>query len=286
MMRIIVLLLLLPAFSRSQDKLNLTLFGGLANYSGDLQEKRFTIDQAGPAFGAGLSYQLVPRLLLRGALTLAKIGADDKQSTKPLYLARNLNFKSPIYEASLLVDYSFINLDDHRFTPYIFAGVALFHFNPYTHDSLGTKYYLRNLGTEGQGLSTFPDRHPYKLTRISIPFGGGVRFRINDKTVLGYEVGLRKTPTDYLDDVSTTYANEAALLAERGPKAVELSYRGGELKDGSTTYPNNGVRGGSKYKDWYYFQGLTLSISIMNSDGGFFWERSGHGGMSCPRPVL
>ena len=285
-MRIIVLFLMFPLSTLAQQKLNLTLFGGFANYNGDLQEKRFTLDQAGGSFGAGLSYELFPKLLIRGGLQYGKIGADDKKAKNPLLRARNLNFKSNIEEANLLLDYSLFDLQYRQFTPYIFAGLAVFHFYPYTYDSTGKKYYLRNLGTEGQGLAAYPNKKPYSLTQVSIPFGGGLRFRISENAVLGYEIGLRKTNTDYLDDVSGTYANEADLLAAHGSKAVELSYRGGELKNGPQLYPTNGVRGGSKYKDWYYFQGLTLSIGILNGNGKLFGGKSQRGRMDCPNRVL
>jgi hypothetical protein len=285
MIRIIALILFFPLSSIAQQRINLTLFGGLANYTGDLQEKRFAVDQAGGTLGAGLSYQLYPKFLIRGQLQYAKIGADDKKSTAPLAISRNLNFKSPIIEASLLADYSFLDLEKKKFTPYVFVGIALFHFNPYTHDSTGAKYYLHDLGTEGQGLASNPGKKPYNLSQLSLPFGGGVRFRINTNTILGYEIGLRKTGTDYLDDVSDHYVNEADLLAGHGPKAVELSYRGDELKDGLTQYPNGQVRGGPKFKDWYYFQGITLSIGIFDGEGKIF-GKSPYGRVDCPKSVL
>ncbi len=128
---------------------------------------------------------------------------------------RNLNFHSPIIEVSLVANYSFFDLQINKVTPYIFGGIALFGFNPYTFDTTGSKVYLRNLGTEGQGLNIYPDRKPYSLGQVAIPFGGGIRFRVTDNVYLGYEIGLRKVFTDYLDDVSTTYADQAA--PRRGP---------------------------------------------------------------------
>jgi hypothetical protein len=111
-----------------------------------------------------------------------------------------------------------------------------------------------------------------------LPFGAGLRLRVSEKVTLAYEFSLRKTFTDYLDDVSTTYADPAALAAERGPKAIELSYRGGELKDGDPTYPAAGaVRGGANSKDWYYFSGLTVTIGIGNALIG-----GGKGRTACP----
>ena len=166
-----------------------------------------------------------------------------------------------------------------------FAGVAMFGFNPYTLDSLGDKYFLKNLGTEGQGLLEYPDRKKYKNVQFAIPFGIGVRFRITDNAYLGYEIGLRKTFTDYIDDVSKTYVDEALLASNRGAKAVELSFRSNELKDVSLPYPEDGtIRGGSKYKDWYYFSGITLSIGLFNPSGsGIMSGKGKKGSTDCPR---
>jgi hypothetical protein len=264
--RIFFLFFLFPFSLFAQKQVNLTVFGGFSNYTGDLQEKQFTLDQSHLALGAGLSYELMPKLSIKLGLAVGKLSADDKYSSKDLNRQRNLNFHSVLYDANLVADYSFIDLiQGRKFTPYIFAGVAMFGFNPYTFDSTGTKYYLKNLSTEGQGLAEYPDRKKYKNLQFSIPMGFGIRFRITDNAWLGYEVGVRKTFTDYIDDVSKTYVDEALLASNRGAKAVELAFRSNELKDVNLHYPADGsVRGGPKYKDWYYFSGITLSIGLFN----------------------
>jgi hypothetical protein len=285
MPRIFFALLILPFTTFAQKQVNLTLFGGFSNYSGDLQEKQFTLDQSHAAFGAGLSYELMPKLLIRAGVIAGKLSADDKFSPKTLNRQRNLNFSSIVYDASLVADYSLYDLQDKRVTPYVFAGVALFGFNPYTFDSSGTKYFLKNLSTEGQGLLEYPDRKKYKNLQFSIPMGLGVRVRITDNAYLGYEIGVRKTFTDYIDDVSKTYVDEALLASNRGAKAVELAFRSNELKNVSLPYPQDGsVRGGQKYKDWYYFSGITLSIGLFNtSESGLFGGKGKRGSIDCPR---
>jgi hypothetical protein len=92
--------------------------------------------------------------------------------------------------------------------------------------------------------------------------------------------------TDYLDDVSTTYVDQFALGQGNGLKAVEMAYRAGE-KNGSS-YPVDGtVRGGSKYKDWYYFTGFTVYIGINGKNGGGgFGGRNRKGALDCPKPVM
>ena len=252
---------LLPVWCFSQD-FHLTLFGGFANYQGDLQEKRISLDQSYGAIGAGLRYDINRHFAARAGFVYGTIGADDKKNGASLQ-PRNLNFKSGLLEGNLLLEYNVLDLTYHRLTPYFFGGISIFHFNPYTYDTLGNKILLQPLGTEGQGLAAYPDRKMYRLTRFGVPFGGGIKLRISRDMVLGYEIGLRKTFTDYLDDVSTTYADATLLATERGPKAVEMAYRGGELKNGNPAYPAEGTkRGGAAYDDWYYFHGITLSIRL------------------------
>ncbi len=286
MRKLLLLSMFCPVIALSQQRFHVTLFGGLSNYAGDLQDRRFTLQQSDFAFGAGIKYDITPNLAVRLAYNHATIEGDDKKSRDPLLQARNLSFISKINEGSFLVEYTPLNMEDYKISPFIYSGVAVFHFNPYAYDSVGNKVYLKPLSTEGQGLS--PDRKPYNLTQFAIPVGIGVKFRINENTILAYELSARKTFTDYLDDLSTTYFDQTALAQARGPKAVEMAYRGGELKNGNATYPaEGGVRGGAKYKDWYYFTGFTLYIGIGggNGNGGPF-NRGAHGGrnqLGCPR---
>jgi len=281
MRKIILLCLFIPFMTRAQ-KLHIDLFGGFSNYQGDLQTKHFTTEQAKGAVGIGVRYDLNNHFSVRTNFTYASLAANDKYNTKADLQQRNLSFQSKITEANLLFDYNILNLSYHKLTPYIFAGVAAFHFNPYAFDSLGNKIYLKPLSTEGEGLAAYPGRAAYHLTQLAIPFGVGIRWRFTDNITLSYEVGFRKTFTDYLDDVSATYVDQAVLAAAKGARAVEMAYRGDELKTG-LTYPADGtVRGGAAFKDWYYFSGVTISIGI-GKRGGF--HGSDNGRTDCPRPV-
>jgi hypothetical protein len=135
--------------------------------------------------------------------------------------------------------------------------------------------YLQPLGTEGQGF--YLGRKKYNLTQFAIPFGGGIKFAFNDNVRIKLEVGLRKLMTDYLDDVSTTFAPQAALLANNGQRAVDFSFRGDELKPGLTYPTANTKRGNPSSKDWYYFSGVTLSIRLVNTDGSSFLGKTRSG---------
>ncbi|MEO5499822.1 MAG: DUF6089 family protein [Ginsengibacter sp.] len=262
-MRYFLAMLLFACVSNAQaQKLSIDLYGGAMNYQGDLQDSRYTFNQSHLSGGLGLSYELSDHFSLRGSLLLGKVSADDKYGRNK---DRNLNFASSITEGQLSLQYFITPIGEHFLTPYIFGGIAMYHFNPYTFDTAGVKTYLSPLSTEGQGFVA--GKNAYKLTQASLPFGGGIKLSLSDNINVGLELGLRKLFTDYLDDVSTTYVDESTLLANRGPKAVALAYRGDEVKSGSP-YPVGGsIRGGAKNKDWYYFTGITLSFKLGNGDG-------------------
>lgn len=244
------------------QKFHFNLFGGATNYQGDLQDKRYTFDQAHLAGGFGISYDLTDHFSLRTGILFGKLSADDKYGRNK---SRNLNFTSNLTEVNLGVEYFITPIADHALTPYVFAALGVYHFNPYTRDTSGDKFFLPPLSTEGQGLVAGKDY--YKLTQFSIPFGGGVKLSLSENINVGLELGLRKLFTDYLDDVSSTYVDQNLLGTNRGAKAVELAYRGGELKGGAP-YPAAGTqRASAAHKDWYYFTGLTISFGLGNGNG-------------------
>ena len=266
------------------QKLSLDLYGGASNYQGDLQDNQFTFNQSHLAGGLGLSYSLTDHFAIRTAFTVLKISADD-QFTK-LKKSRNLNFTSQINEFQLGLQYYIFSLEERRFSPYVFASAAVFHFNPYTHDTAGSKFYLEPLSTEGQGF--LDGRKKYQLTQFAIPLGGGIKFSLNENFNIGVELGFRKTFTDYLDDVSTVYVDKNLLEANRGAKAVELAFRGGEIKP-NPSYPAAGALRGASPKDWYYFTALTVSYRFTGGGGGgrngYGKGRRGRSNFGCPANV-
>jgi hypothetical protein len=143
----------------------------------------------------------------------------------------------------------------------------MFHFDPYTYDISGQKTFLNPLNTEGQGI--YSDNKTYKLTQVAIPMGGGLKFAINENIRLGLEFGLRKLFTDYLDDVSTNYADYNDLLNAKGPVAVELAFREDEVPGSNAVYPAKDTqRGNPAQKDVYFFTGLNLSFRLGGKSSG------------------
>lgn len=216
-------------------------------------------------FYLSATYQYMFTLRLEGAF--GKISGDDKvlesvrETTKRRY-ERNLNFTSKITEVSLGVEvhplYIFgKNKEDKEpplISPYLYIGVGYFSFNPQTKLN-GQTVDLQPLSTEGEGFAEYPDRKPYKLNQLNLPFGVGLKYDLSQTLNLRAEFIYRKTNTDYLDDVSTRYI-DPTLYAKyfTGAKltnALLLNDRQYELDPSHITKPGD-VRGHSNHKDAYF----------------------------------
>jgi len=251
------------------QQVHIGVFGGLAAYNGDLVDKIFPKKVTNGAIGFTLNYELTDQIMLRGGFTYSVVGGADRFSDKPTLVLRNLAFETSIVEFSAVAEYYLFNLYERSYSPYAFAGLAIYHYNPYAFDANHQKTYLKPLSTEGEGLTGYPDRKPYSLTQPAIPFGGGIKFAVTDNLRIAVEVGFRKLFTDYLDDVSKNYIDPADLLAAKGQQAVDMSYRGDEVAGGNPNYPSKiEQRGNPNSKDFYYFTGIHLTYRLGGSNGG------------------
>src|SRR5688572_13609379 len=255
MRQIIMLLCCLPLATAAQN-FHFSARLGIANYQGDLQAKGVTFKQAKFLGSLGAQYDLSEHFTARTYFTLSSLQADDKKGTSTMQM-RNLNFATKLFEWELGAQYNILSLNNSWFTPYVFAGVGLYHFKPYTRTADGTKTFLKELSTEGQGIVA--GKKEYKLTQFNIPLGIGATYVISEDIRVGLELGYRKLFTDYLDDVSTDYVDQAVLLSARGHTAVDLAYRGDEV--GAGPYPTaKTVRGGANEKDGFYYMALTVTV--------------------------
>jgi len=245
----------LPCIMNAQN-FHFSARAGLAGYQGDLKAKAISLSQLSLLFSLGVRYDLSEHLSARSYVTLSSLKADDKKGNS-IMQQRNLNFKSKLLDLEATAQWNFFNLNERWWTPYVFAGIGIFHFNPYTKDSAGQKTFLKPLSTEGEGFTT--GVKDYKLMQLNIPFGFGAEYSLNEDMRLGLEFGYRKTFTDYIDDVSTVYVDQTSLLNARGQTAVDLAWRGDEKGGGA--YPSAGTtRGNSKNKDGYYYVAVTYTL--------------------------
>jgi hypothetical protein len=260
MKKLLYLVCFLPCLAQAQNFYGSARLG-MSNYQGDLKAKSVSFAQSKLLASLGARYDFTDHITARSYLTLTSLHADDKKGTASMQ-QRNLNFRSKIFEWEVAGQYNLFSFNEKWWTPYVFVGVGLFHFNPYTNDSLGAKTYLKPLSTEGEGFVAGVKN--YGLTQLMIPIGIGAEYSINEDMRLGVEFGYRKTFTDYLDDVSDVYVDQAALLAARGQKAVDLAYRGDEKGANGGAYPPAGyTRGNPKLKDAYYYLAITYSVRLV-----------------------
>jgi hypothetical protein len=266
----------------SNNKPTIGLFTGVINYQGDLQPTSFSFNHSN--FIGGLIFQvpLSRWFTWRVAINRGEVQAADKYNREYLK-PRNLSFFSNITEGYTGLAVNVLDLSTKKFSPYLYGGIGFFHFNPWTRDQQGNKIYMQPLSTEGQGLSQYPDRKVYKLTQLMLPFGAGIKFAPNENFAIAVEFSQRKTFTDYLDDVSREYVDENILLAAKGPKAVELAYRGDELPGGPANSHPGDIRGTPSEMDWYYFLGLQVEFKFDAVKNMLPHSRASVANLRCPR---
>ncbi len=240
------------------------LQGGITHYKGELAEHLFKPGEVHPYLGAFFRHNWNRHWSYKLELNVGKISGSDIHSNQAFEKNRNLSFYSTIIEVSPQIEFNFFPYEtgnfEYPFTPYIFTGISVFHFNPKA-DLNGEIYELQPLGTEGQGSN---GNKKYKRIQLAIPIGGGIKFAAGGNVGIGIEVGARRTYTDYLDDVSTVYPNQQVLLANEGLAAVALSDRSLDKSDALPSTPDiyRKQRGDSHTKDWYLFAGVTIYFRL------------------------
>jgi hypothetical protein len=223
-------------------------------------------------------YKNAVALRLEG--TIGQIKAYDsilkkvKTSTTGRY-ERNLSFRSTITEFMAVLELHPLfmfkkyedengSIDPPRLSPYIVAGVGYFSFNPQA-KLLNQWVDLHPLRTEGQGFAEYPDKKTYKLQQINIPVGLGVKYELSPMLNLRAEFVYRTLSTDYLDDVSTTYADpnlfSQYFSGSKLTNVLQLHDRQYELDPAHIT--NSGdQRGNPKNNDAYFTFNIKIGITF------------------------
>ena len=236
----------------------LEVSGGISAYNGDLTQKEVSIKRMRPAASLSLKYNTGGMIDFRGGVFYGRVTADDKNNPQKDLHNRNLNFTSDIFEVNFVAELNLFDPDLYNAFPYFFGGIGVFYFNPYSFDKDGKKTFLRPLSTEGQGLPEYPDRKVYSLVQPCLPVGMGWKWHYKKRIELAYEIGFRIIFTDYLDDVSETYADIETLIVRKGLKTAEFAYR----KIGVPFAELGEKRGNSSKRDVYFFSGLKISFQL------------------------
>ena len=237
---------------------------GTSYYIGDLNPYTHYPKNTHIAGGVVFRYSFNKRYTMKLNLLYGQLEASDANSSSEVQLQRNLSFRSSLLEFGATLEVNFfeyeIGDDKHWITPYMFAGLAYYRFNPQA--KIDDSWFdLQPLGTEGQGTSARPGSEFYSLNQVSIPFGIGLKVSPSDRIGLAIEWGYRRTYTDYLDDVSGTYVDSDVLAFENGPLSAELADRS-ISPDGEPLDNTNAQRGDSNTRDWYIYSGVMLTYKL------------------------
>lgn len=239
---------------------------GLAHYFGDLNPNS-AINRPKTAAGIFFRKQITNYIGIRLSGDYAMLGYSDVYSSNPVQNARNLSFNTNVWELAIAGDFNFFEFhpgfEGYNFTPYIGLGVGVFSFDPYAYLG-GQKYYLRPLGTEGQGSSLYPNLQPYSPIAISIPFTFGVKYALNEHTNIFGELSYRFTNTDYLDDVSGNYAPDAFPPLPDGSPSPAFLLQDRSYETGSSIGVKGKQRGNSLQKDAFATIKVGISFNLQS----------------------
>jgi Domain of unknown function (DUF6089) len=194
-------------------------FVGGSNFIGDIGKTDYVAPNEF-AFGILYKWNKSPRHAWRISLTQARITGNDKDSKVPARLKRGYDFENQIREVSAGLEFNFFNFNLHdfgpKFTPYIYTGLSYISYD---------------------GLFFLDKKPKIDNTRhsLSIPITLGVKTRIMDHLILGFESSAKFTFKDDLDGSNSSNDNLEPLKF-----------------------------GNINSKDWYVFTGFTLTYTYGN----------------------
>ncbi len=237
-----------------------------------------------PAVSAAFRYKFNKNINWHSSFNYLLLSGNDNLTTEQYRNNRNLSFRSSVYELATRVEFgissfkrpgvyslkkSLVRTSKTRAYELLgFVGIGVFYFNPKAIDPSTNKYVaLHPLHTEGQGLPDGPKQ--YKRVSISLPIGVALHVILNKYWSVGMELCYRKTFTDYIDDVSTSYYDKAALADAYGPTSALMSDPSKGDIPGASSPSGDGSRAqrGDNNKDSY----MSLQVTV----GRFFPPKHG-----------
>jgi hypothetical protein len=239
--------------------------GGAEGIGRDYSLKDIDWPSTGVAFWLGYRQRFHPYFATTTSFCVFNLKGDDALSEEPSRNARNLHFRSLGIEVQQRLEFIFAANEKFGSTfnlpgqyskksrsqqYYVFGGLGLCYFNPKAQNADGDWVALRNLRTENQDK-------PYSPLTFTIPMGIGFRMGISKMWRVGLELAYVKTFTDYMDDVSTNYADPSLLSSE-----------GAYFSNPDSPYTIGDKRGDPNQKDAYYHMNVVFTRNITYKDYG------------------
>ena len=262
---LLVTFLSISTFSSFAQYYEAGIMLGGTNYMGDISPNGLAPSEYNLAFGLFGRYNLNRYVAFKASLFQGTLSGSDANNTLSSGLRqRNLSFRTSVMELAITNEFHLAPLEIRAgkiSVPYVFAGIAGFYFNPQA-EFRGNWVDLQPLGTEGQE-SINKSVNKYSRVSVAIPFGFGIKIAVNDKFNIGVEMGIRKTITDYIDDVSNRYPDIDHFQGV-DPVAATLAYRTPEFYNAPMGNPSGEMRGNPNDQDWYFIGGITVSVNLAN----------------------
>ena len=156
---------------------------GVMNYSGFMNKTAFTFKESHPSFEAFYRYDVAKNFNVRATFMYGSLSKDNGTTLEEAGTSRAGQFKTNIFEVSVLPEYNFLDLTTHRVSPYIFLG--------------GGYYTLMGYQKDGADY-TKPDK-----SGINLRGGVGVRYLVNP-SVQVYLEGSRREFSHSIDFYEST----------------------------------------------------------------------------------
>ena len=221
--------------AKAQNRFEIGGFLGAGYYFGDLNPSP-PFKNSHPALGGLVRYNMTDRIAFKGSATLSELSGEypSEGVLFPNAEGARYSFSRTFVDVAAQMELNFLSYDHPfisktRFTPYLSFGLA-------------TTIYKR-YGDEMQ------NEENKTVFVLSLPFGLGAKYKLNNWIRIGADWSFRKTFVDDLD-----YVGGSGIINPDDP------YR---FDDKVLTHNN----------DWYSFTGITVTFSFSRRktecNGGF-----------------
>lgn len=219
MNRLFIFIFLILGLTLEAQIHEIGVFLGGSNYIGEIGKTTYIAPNE-MAFGILYKWNRSPRHSWRVSYTQSKITADDKKSSEPARQERDYDFENSIKEVSLGLEFDFLDFNLHdsnpKITPYVYSGLSYVRYEGL--------YFINGNAKIDQTYGS-----------IAIPMTIGVKAKLMDHIILGFEAGARYSFKDDLDGSNPSNAKYESLKF-----------------------------GNINSNDWYVFTGFTLTYTFGN----------------------
>ena len=205
------------------------------------------------------------------AYNYLRLQGNDKDASDPYRQLRGRSFYNNAHELSARADFNFFRFIPesgvNRYTPYLFAGLAVVKHNPYVNFQQEGKKNLADLMLQ---VDQAGNAITINKIALAIPIGGGFKYNISGPWTIGAEIGYRTAFNNNLDNISGYYP-----LSGEAPTELDKDFTD-KRPDGSSywqniAFPNGDVEnykgkaiGHGRKRDGYMTAGFTLTYTFID----------------------